>query len=740
MPIETRPSRVGRARRAWLAILLCTIASACNSSGTLPGGVPPTTPPTQNQRGDTQPPSDPAEPPPPDPTEPPIALPPPPSKPDHFVLKNRQKFIGLPAYLPGVDQDAFTFSIVQPPLNGQLLGSPPNVCYVPDSDFTGDDWFTYQASYGDSEQFRTLGLSVTAAYVPPIGISEPPFGVNESHLMYANASYDYGGNVSPYHDAGNGPYTHYVDFDTGSDTGNPFGTQASPRRTIPTNLAAGSVVELHGTNIASSIRFTLRGQGTPSQPIFIRGPSAANKTVFRRPFSVEGNHIICENLEFDCQDFGSGTTGAIWFWVTNTNAAPYSTFHHVCLRHSLMRDQPLTDPTENPAGIVAGVRHFDPALNDPNLLVEYVVAYDVEIRNFAQWNDFTGSNDYSACLLTGNSRNVWVLDSHFHHLHGPGVGISRTGALSNQAPARGTYVGRNYIHHCKETAVSYKHGVDGVFSQNVCHTFRRSDSSQGYAVVIIDDDPTPDWPASDNIWVLFNTIYDAENGILHEPRNASSFPIDKHSRSYLVGNLLFDIRLMRGSPLLDGIAIYKGQLGESRIIGNTIYNSDHGIWLGFSTLTDTAHTTQVVRNNVVAELTERYLALTGYDGMHVFLTPDSIVPMTTLESNLHYEGAGRVHFNITQPGMISGHYYSVANLLWFTGFGAGSVQGDPQFSDAGRLDFRPATGSPAASGAIADDAYNTFKSQFGLSIDYYLDGTPRPVSGGALGALPPATP
>ena len=88
---------------------------------------------------------------------------------------------------------------------------------------------------------------VAADYTPPIGIPAPSFGINESHTMYAGQYYAAGG--FNYRDAGNGPYTHYADSTdpNATDMGNPYGTAATPRASLPIGtLAAGSVVEIHG--------------------------------------------------------------------------------------------------------------------------------------------------------------------------------------------------------------------------------------------------------------------------------------------------------------------------------------------------------------------------------------------------------------------------------------------------------------------------------------------------------------
>src|SRR5262245_5023514 len=73
-----------------------------------------------------------------------------------------------------------------------------------------------------------------AAWQPPIGIPEPPFGINEVAPPRPN----------PWTTPVAGYY--YVDESRGDDKNNPYGTPRRPKKTIPDNLPAGSVVEVHG--------------------------------------------------------------------------------------------------------------------------------------------------------------------------------------------------------------------------------------------------------------------------------------------------------------------------------------------------------------------------------------------------------------------------------------------------------------------------------------------------------------
>lgn len=667
------------------------------------------------------------------PTIPPI-LPAVPSVPDYYVLTNRQKVIGIEPLIQGVDRDVTTYSLVQAPQYGVLLGTLPDVTYVPNTNYTGRDSFVVEGRSATLIRRKTISLQIQNSYVLPIGVPQPEFGIAQSHLNFATSTYNFGRGQEAYPTTVNGPYTHYIDFQTGNDTGNSHGTPSHPRKTIPTYLAPGSVVELHGYGFDDQLRHRIIGDGTAAKPIFVRGANAASKPVFRRPISIQGDYIIVENIEWDCQDFVNGWTGAQWIWIEEILTPSLRTFNHIGIRHCLLRDQPQT-LTSDPMAIVFGVSHI-PGLSPDNdtALLEHLVVYDVEVRNFGRWDDFSFVNDFGGTNFGSNTRYGWVLDSHLHHIGGDALAVTRNGGLPNQAPSRNIYLGRNYLHHCKESAVDFKLGVDCILSQNVAHTVRQSNSSLGELVSIHDDDETLTWPACDKIWILFNRLYDAEQGVLHE--NSGVLPPNKPSRSYIVGNMISDIRAIRGSPNVMGSAIHKGQMAQSRIVNNTIYRCDHGIWLGLSSLTDPSRCTQVVRDNIICNLTENYFNLTGQHGMHIYMTPNTIAPYTTIDHNLHWEDQGMVRFNIALPGGISTYYSTIAQLMAATGFGDGSIVSDPMFVSPLTGNFRLRSTSPAAGTGAPDFAYTWFTAQYGISMNYYLDGTPKPPARFEMGSLP----
>ena len=62
------------------------------------------------------------------------------------------------------DSDALTYAVVKQPLNGTLTGTPPNLVYLPDTGFKGDDSFTFVANDG---VVNSAAASVSITVVNP---------------------------------------------------------------------------------------------------------------------------------------------------------------------------------------------------------------------------------------------------------------------------------------------------------------------------------------------------------------------------------------------------------------------------------------------------------------------------------------------------------------------------------------------------------------------------------------------
>ena len=152
------------------------------------------------------------------------------------------------------------------------------------------------------------------AYELPIGIPAPEFGIEETHEMYDGQFYTAGG--FEYRDAGNGPYTHYVDNTAANcDDSNAggYGTAQEPLCNITrfgdfTSLPAGSVMEIHGgpyTFNPGWTRMTLNG--SQNNPVFVRGVDNdgqqvqlvrnLNGSASSVNLRLEGQYYIFENLD-----------------------------------------------------------------------------------------------------------------------------------------------------------------------------------------------------------------------------------------------------------------------------------------------------------------------------------------------------------------------------------------------------------------------------------------------------------
>ncbi len=93
-------------------------------------------------------------------------------------LVSAREHMPQPITLTGsdADGDSLTFSIVTPPSNGSLLGTPPNLVYTPDPGHTGLDSFTFEASDGPlSSNVATVTIDVT----PSNGLVRFFYGANQ---------------------------------------------------------------------------------------------------------------------------------------------------------------------------------------------------------------------------------------------------------------------------------------------------------------------------------------------------------------------------------------------------------------------------------------------------------------------------------------------------------------------------------------------------------------------------------
>lgn len=348
------------------------------------------------------------------------------------------------------------------------------------------------------------------AWEPPIGIPAPVFGIEQTHNMYAGQN--------GYSDAGNGPYTHYVDNSAGcTNSGNDYGSQEVPRCTVPSTLPAGSVVEIHGgpyTSGNSQVQWQLNG--TASQPVFIRGigfnarPEFIGKTI-----QLRGTYGIVEYIDVN--------EGDVEF------PGPSD---HIALRHSHVHHHPGTGSIVDNGGGT------------------FIVIYDNEINN----NGIIPSvKDRHGVYSGSNTHHVWILDNHIHHNSGDAIQFCHTCVGKGNGPAS-VYIGRNDMHDDEENAIDVKEFIGPVIvSENNIRNYLPTAESNGDAIRVNDEGSQGD------IWIIFNRISNSTLGIEPSRSNANV---------YVIGNILHDI--------------YRSAIGWDAdfVINNTIYDVKDAIRSG----------------------------------------------------------------------------------------------------------------------------------------------------------------
>lgn len=506
-------------------------------------------------------------------------------------------------------------------------------------------------------------------WTPPIGIPAPAFGIAE----VAPAT------PAPWTAATPGFY--YVDQNHpgATDSSNPYGTPAKPRRTIPATeavpLPAGSVVEVHGRyDMAHSSPNDFHALGSAAAPVFVRGVSAAAKPVFTQSLEVIGcRYVIFENLEFADQDgdLSGGACGS--FAITDKNGARYDS-HHIALRHSRLHG--------NLNGGGVGVGGYSGTSVIDNVVIYSCAIFDNGDVNAAYDQDVHG------IAVGGNTHHVWVVDNQLARNSGDGLQINGF-PLADPGLLHHIYVGRNLSHQNKQSGLWTKTAADVIFSQNVCFGHRPGNSSMGAGMGF--------QYSPERVWFLFNHIYDCEYGIASGSDKSPVYGRD----IMVIGNVIHDIHTSDGhSPAAGGWGDAAISLvgGTNRyVVGNTIYDVDAGI--NSPTIGN-----YLIENNIISTLTHA-------DGNHLFLEADWSLTLG-LRNNIFYQGGApaRIRIGVT--------VYTLPQAQTLLAVGQDCVTADPLMVDPAGDDFRLQAASPAIDGgAIFSDVYAAFEAWYpGQSI------------------------
>lgn len=389
-------------------------------------------------------------------------------------------------------------------------------------------WFIqYQNMMYKIIQFKLVGFLVNSLffffspsvinsqYVPPLGIPAPEFGIEESHMMYTTAQYDFGNGLEAYKDSGNGPYTHYVDKTDASatDTNNPYGTPEKPRLTIPQNLEAGSVVEVHNgpydyfQSIHGGTYLPLVNvNGTAQKPVFIRGTDSTNM------FEIGGNrqalvryatYLILENV-----------------LINGPGIMIYQPTNHFVLRHSEITG-------ENSTGISIWTWKTQYTVGE---LKENIVIYDNLIHDNGPYPSTVETGNHGM-IVDNATENLWVVNNTFYENGDDGIHVIDrywVSELSEAPRANRLFIAGNLMHNDGENAIDVKGSSNVILAQNEVYGYARIMTSSFGDAIRIDDEGD-----QENIWVIFNHIYDSEWGIN---------PLQSLFPPYIIGNIIHEIK------------------------------------------------------------------------------------------------------------------------------------------------------------------------------------------------------
>jgi len=509
-------------------------------------------------------------------------------------------------------------------------------------------------------------------WIPPIGIPRPEFGIEETHYMYAGQHYEAGG--FDYNDAGNGPYSHYVDNTDGlncTNDDNPYGTEANPRCRIPLGLPPGSVVEVHGGVYTSGGRIT--GTATITQPIFVRGPDINNKPVFNTWMEIIGTYIILENINSD----GNAGTG-------NGGIKVEAPSHHVAVRHSEVQNRVGGPTTALSVGTYTGQWVHD------------VVCYNNLAHDTGDWQATT-DEDHIAIGVGRHSYNVWILDNEVWHASADGTGINADAAsyLTHHI-----YVGRNVYHDNKQGGIWVKHAEDVIISENEVYSIRPTPSASSGAAMGYQYDPK-------RVWFLFNYIHNTTTGI-----NSGSCTFCGVIRwdAYLIGNVIHDVETA-------GININNGGADSvNMIIGNTIYDVGIGIENGYYP------SNMDMSNNLIANVSEYHIKIPADHG-----TPgNSDINYSLFDTPVQINWGETLYTSVAE---FQTETEKCAGCIEEDPLFLSTDPASPDFLKIG-------PGSPAVNAGIESDVYQTFWDTYydvfndlnsldSLDIRKGFDGNPR---------------
>lgn len=559
--------------------------------------------------------------------------------------------------------------------------------------------------------------TISFAYNPPIGIPDPGMW-GATHPIDSSAPDT--ATKCPSWPAAQATDCYYIDntHPKATDTSNTYGYPDKPRLTIPyvSSYPAGSYIEIHGGRY-NTTPATITAKGTPEAPVWIRGASSdAMPDMGAKLYLKDSTYTIIENL-----DFNNFAQVAVNIVGLNSN--------NICVRNSKFRNLTTTTPT----AAISSTPFQNGIIHD---LVFYNNTFDtlgnvettVDIDFLGIGVDLWGRTPPTTLY------NVWALNNSGYKISGvlfqsngdqrdvpKAINEGRT--VTNIDNLHHMYMGFNVHAFGREGLSSMKMTRDAIISQNVAHSGYNPAAGHGTGAHMLEG---PDY-----VWIIFNTFYNMTYGVRQSNMYYDMF---RNQKSFVIGNVIYDmnekskkyIRTDRYKPS-QGIDCESAR-HQRYFIDNTIYNVGGGI------VGTCYHEDDLVENsgNVIAGVTG--IDDNGAPDFHMTAVVNPGIFNTDYSFFQPRQDNGTVtffKFNNSPQIMNSLSAYQA------TGQCQNCWAGDPMFADPSNHDFHPQANSPLIGKNIRHSVYDEFKKRYGISIDYDIEGKPRPFVGRTLGALEP---
>ncbi len=502
----------------------------------------------------------------------------------------------------------------------------------------------------------SLYANASSNYVPPIGIPMPSFGLNEVAPALP----------SPWNSDVSGFY--YIKSG-GSNSGN--GYPGNPRNAIPNSgIPAGAVVVIEGQYNTAHLSLTLNG--TQSNPIHIVSSSTA-QAVIKQKWVVTGSYYIIDgvNAEWD-NSSGNGK-----LLISGSYAA--------------VKNGSFRGDTNKGIGSVS-------ISNGDNILF-----YNNTVRIAGDWQT-TEDQDTHAMGISTNISYLWVLDNSFSRSSGDGIQINAANT-ANQPNTHHIYIGRNVAFENKQNGFWTKQATDVIFSENIAYNHIPSGSSPGVGL--------GQQYGPENVWYLFNKIYDNYGGITVASRSGGV-----GENVYIVGNQIYNNnRNLSFDPTNSwanaGITVAGGI--NVAIVNNTLDNNSAGI------NTPTGSANFLIHNNIIGAP-----AVTGANS--IFIYESTTANLSSIDNNL-FKGGAVIRWGRATQDDLSSFQAAFSKCQ-------NCDEIDPLYLDAPNANFDLQASSPAIDSGMVSSVYQTFQDAYGIDIRLDAKRLARPQgSGWDIGAF-----